>query len=279
MNFGYALSSPAIDDHKAYVISAQTKGYDEFWTVLTCCDTSNGSILWNYTMKEGFTDEMSFSSPAVAYGNVYFDSTSSDWTYGKIMCLNAENGTVQWVRKTNDVYTASSPAISSGKVFVGGLDAMWFEGNLYCLDAYNGTLRYTAFVDNDFIDSPPAIADDTVYICAVMGKMCAFRDPFKIGAIRGGLVAVKADITNILGADIQNLTYTIAVVGGLFHHINTQTNDTIAVLEAHTSDTVKASPVIGLGKIQITVTVQMEGLIPVVKKADGFVLGIFVIVK
>lgn len=279
MDFGYALSSPAIANHKAYVISAQTQGSDEFWTMLTCCNTSTGSILWNYSMKENSIEEVSFSSPAVAYGNVYFALVNYDWMYGKVMCLNAENGSVQWVHKSGTVYTSSSPAVSDGKVFVGGVDMTFFEGNLYCFDAYNGTLLYTAFVDNELMDSSPAIAGDTVYICSVNGKMCAFRDPFTIGEIRGGLAAVKADVTNILGEDIGNLHYNISVVGGLFKHINTQVNDTIPVLEANTSDTIKASPILGLGKIRIIVTVKMEGLIPVVKEADGFVLGIFVIVK
>jgi outer membrane protein assembly factor BamB len=43
MNFGYALSSPVIDNQKAYVISADTLGLEEFWCVLTCFDTSDGS--------------------------------------------------------------------------------------------------------------------------------------------------------------------------------------------------------------------------------------------
>jgi len=279
MDLGYALSSPAIDNHKAYVISAQTHGSNDFWTILTCCDTSTGSILWNYSMKENALFEVSFSSPAVAYGNVYFALVNYDWAYGKVMCLNAENGSVQWVHKSSTVYTSSSPAVSDGKVFVGGVDMTFFEGNLYCFDAYNGSLLYTAFVDNELMDSSPAIAGDTVYICSVNGKMCAFRDPFTIGELRGGLAAVKADITNILGKDIENLRYNMSVVGGLFKHINRQVNDTITVLEANTSDTIKASPILGLGKIHITVTVKMEGLIPVVKEADGFVLGIFVIVK
>jgi outer membrane protein assembly factor BamB len=279
MDMGYALSSPVIANHKAYIISAQTQGYDEFWTILTCCNTTTGAILWNYTMKENSMDEVAFSSPAVAYGNVYFASVSYDWAYGKIMCLNGENGSVQWVYKSSTVYTSSSPVVSDGKVFVGGVDITLFEGNLYCYDAYNGSPLYTAFVDNDLMDSSPAIAADTVFICSVRGRMCAFRDPFTIGEIRGGLCTVKTDIANILGTDVENIHYDISVVGGLFGHINTQVNDTIEILEANTSDTIRASPILGLGNIQITFTVTMEGILPVVKRANGVVLGIFVIVK
>jgi outer membrane protein assembly factor BamB len=279
MNFGYALSSPVIDNQKAYVISADTRGVDEFWCVLTCFDTSNGSILWNYTMKENNNDELSFASPAVAYGNVYFTSMDDEYAYGKIHCVNGENGTVQWVVKSNDICTLSSPIISSEKVFVGGVNVFLLEGNLYCLDALTGNLTYTAFVDNDFIDSTPAIADDAIYIGASSGKICAFKDAFKVGEIKGGLATVKTDITNVGDTDIEDVSYTISVVGGIFNHINTQRNNTIEVLEAQTSDTIRASPIIGFGKIQITITVELEGVNPVIKKADGFVFGIFVILK
>jgi outer membrane protein assembly factor BamB len=277
MDFGYALSSPVIDNQKAYVISAETQGTEEFWTILFCLDTSNGSILWNYTMKENIYNEISFSSPAVAYGNVYFSSTEDLWSYGKITCLNGENGSLLWTRKSNDVYTSSSPAISNGKVFIGGINVTTFKGNLYCYDAYNGKLMYTVFIDSDMIDSPPAIADDAVYIGASGGKMIAVRDAFQVGVIKGGLASVKTDIINVGNEDILNLRYTITIVGGIFKHINVQTNDTIPVLEAQTSDTIKASPILGLGKIAVTVTVEMEGVNPVVKTANGFVFGIFVI--
>jgi outer membrane protein assembly factor BamB len=279
MNFGYALSSPVITNHKAYVISADTLGFDQFWCVLTCFDTSDGSILWNYTMKENTTDELSFSSPTVSYGNVYVALMGSEWTYGKIMCLNADNGTIQWVHKSNDAYTLSSPIISDGKVFIGGLNMSLYEGNLYCFDAFTGDLLYTAFVDNDFIDSTPAIADETVYIAAVMGTTCAFQDSFKLRDIKGGLATVKFDIENVGGYDIQNIRYSMNVTGGIFEKINTQVNNTIEVLEAQTSDTIKAAPIIGFGKIQITITVEMEAVTPIVKTAEGIVLGIFVIIR
>ncbi|KYK23776.1 hypothetical protein AYK25_09915 [Thermoplasmatales archaeon SM1-50] len=279
MNFGYALSSPVIDNKKAFVISADTEGVDQFWCVLTCFDTSNGSILWNYTMKEETNDELSFSSPAVAYGNVYFALVGSGWIYGKIMCLNAENGTMQWVHKSNDAYTASSPIISDGKVFVGGVNLTLFEGKLYCFDAFTGNLTYTAFIENGFIDSTPAIADEVLYVCSQAGKVCAFEDVFKVGEIKGGLATVKADITNVGGYDIEDLHGTITVTGGLFNLINTQKNYSISLLEAQTSDTIKAFPILGFGKIQITITAELEGVNPVVKKADGFVFGLFVIIR
>ncbi len=279
MNFGYALSSPVIDNQKAYVISADTEGVDQFWCVLTCFDTSNGSILWNYTMKEETNDELSFSSPAVAYGNVYFALVGSGWIYGKIVCLNAENGTMQWVHKSNDAYTASSPIISDGKVFVGGVNLTLFEGKLYCFDAFTGNLTYTAFIENGFIDSTPAIADEVLYVGSQAGKVCAFEDVFKVGEIKGGLATVKADITNVGGYDIEDLHGTITVTGGLFNFVNTQKNYSISLLEAQTSDTIKAFPILGFGKIQITITAELEEVNPVVKKADGFVFGLFVIIR
>jgi len=162
-------------------------------------------------------------------------------------------------------------------VFIGGTNVTTFKGNLYCFDAYNGKPLYTVFVDSDTVDSSPAIADDAVFIGAISGKMIAVKDAFKIGVITGGFLSVKTDISNVGTEDIQDVRYTIAVVGGIFKHINVQTNDTIPVLEAQTTDAIKASPILGFGKIHVTVTVEMEGVNPVVKTADGFIFGIFVI--
>ena len=278
MNFGYALSSPVVDKQKVYVISADTKDPDEFWCVLSCFDTSNGSILWNYTMKE-INNELSFASPAVAYGNVYFTLIGEDWTYGKIICLNDMNGSVIWVHKSDDAYTLSSPIISSEKVFVGGLNVTLFEGNLLCFDAFNGNLIYKVLVDQNFIDSTPGVAADTIYVGSSFGKICAYKDIFKVGEIKGGLAKVKTDITNVGSYDILGLNYNISVVGGIFNQINAQINETIDVLEARTSDKIKASPIFGFGKIEVTITIELEDLNPVIKKADGFIFGIFVFIK
>jgi outer membrane protein assembly factor BamB len=279
MNFGYALSSPVIDDDKAYVISAETEETEDFWCMLTCVDTSNGSILWNYTMKENTREEMSFACPAVAYGNVYFTALEYEYSYGKLYCLNGENGSVQWVRKTNDMFTGSSPIISNGKVFVGGVDITTFEGNLYCVDAHTGSLIYSALVENFFMDSAPAIADDTVYIGASTGKICAFKDPCKVGEIHGGLLSVSLDIKNNVHSDVENIGYTLSVTGGLFHMINKHINGTIPVLEAQTTDTIKLIPIIGFGKIQVNATITMEDLNPIKRHAEGIILGIFVLIR
>lgn len=279
MNFGYALSSPVITNNKAYVISADTDGVDDFWCVLTCFDTTNGSILWNYTMKEEGNEELSFSSPAVAYGNVYFALVGSGWTYGKVLCLNGENGTVQWVHKSNDAFTASSPIISDGKVFIGGVNLTLFEGKLYCFDALSGTLRYDVFVDNGFIDSTPAIADETIYVVSQTGIACAFKDAFTVGEIKGGLLGIKTEIVNVEGYDLEDIHYRMSVVGGLLNRINSTMNSTIALLEAQTSDTIKISPIIGFGNVQITITVWVDGVSPVIREAEALVLGIFVLIR
>ena len=278
MNFGYALSSPVITTDNAYVISADTEGVEDFWCVLSCFDTTNGSILWNYTMKEDTTDELAFSSPAVAYGNVYFACVGSGWTYGKVICLDADTGAIQWVRKSNDAYTASSPVISEGKVFIGGVNLTLFEGNLYCLDAYTGEPLYKAFIENGFIDSTPAIAAETLYLCSQTGRICAFQDAVKIGDIKGGLATVKIDLSNVGADDVENIQGTMTVTGGIFDRINMTSNYSISILESQTTDTIRLLPVLGFGKIQVTVTVEMTGVNTVVKKAEGFVLGIFVII-
>jgi outer membrane protein assembly factor BamB len=282
MNFGYALSSPVITEQKAYMISAATKGTEEFWCELSCLDTSNGSILWNYTMRENTKDEMSFAHPAVAYGNVYFTAMEANYLYGKLYCFNGENGSVQWVRKTQDLFTLCSPVLSDGKLFVGALNMSSYKTNLYCLNAYTGNPLYDAQIMEYFIDSTPAIADDAVYIGANSGmgtsKIYAFKDPFKVGDIQGGFFGVKLDITNTGDTDVEDISYTMAVTGGLLGLINKEVNSSITILEAGTTDTIKVSPIFGLGKLHVTATVSYEGITPVTREAEGFILGVYVII-
>ena len=101
---------------------------------------------------------------------------------------------------------------------------------------------------------------------------------FPVATIKGGFATVKTDIINVGDEDIVDLSYTISVVGGIFNHINTQINKTIDVLEGQTY-TIRAFPIVGLGKIEITITIEVEGLNPVIKKAYGFVFGILVMTK
>jgi len=97
--------------------------------------------------------------------------------------------------------------------------------------------------------------------------------------INGGITSVKAILTNIGSEDAANVTWTIAVNGGLLHLINASTNGTVAILKIYQQQTVKANGVIGLGKITITVTATTPSANIVTKTVEGFAVGPFIVVK
>lgn len=274
MDFGYALSSPTIADGKAYIVNAETDNTD-FWTELNCVDTSNGDILWNYTMRDE-VDEICFSNPAVAYGNVYFGLVGGAWEYGKLICLDGDDGSTIWCDKSLYAYTLSSPVIAEEKVYVGGMEMGLMDGEILCFNAFDGSLKWRGEVGNVLIDSTPAIVDGCVFVADDMGKVCAFRDVFEIASIKGGLASVKVDIANIGNQDLNDVSYSITVEGGILNLINKSKSETIPILEAQTSDIIRIFPVFGLGKIKISATVSIVGISPFEIKKEGFVLGPFV---
>jgi len=271
MDFGYALSSPVIEGDIAYVINAETLDPD-FWCELNCLDISNGSILWNYTMKAEL-DELSFASPAVGYGNVYFTSIGDEWAYGKIYCLDGESGELLWTVKSSDAYTLSSPVIAENKVYVGGFDMMLFKGQVLCYDAFDGELLFSSWASEEFIESTPAIAYGAVYIATIYGKVCAYRDIYEIGKISGGFARVKAEIINVGDIDIENVDCAMTVSGGMFGLINRTLGDTITLLKANSSETISISPVLGFGPIEINVQIRASTISSCIEKKNGFVFG------
>ena len=104
-------SSPAVIDGRMYINS---KYY------LYCLNADNGSEYWSYSAGDAL---MYQSSPAVAYGKVYFCSGS---VFGTIFCLDSETGTEIWTYNIGEAIR-SSPAIADDKLFVGSDDK-----KIYC---------------------------------------------------------------------------------------------------------------------------------------------------
>ena len=99
------------------------------------------------------------SSPAIAYGHIYFGSGDSN-----IYALDAANGRELWHFKTGDV-VHSSPAVNDGMVFVGSWDR-----NIYALDAATGKEKWHFTTGNDTvyynqigIQGSPLISDSLLY--------------------------------------------------------------------------------------------------------------------
>lgn len=120
---------------------------------LFALNTTTGSKIWNYTTGGEVT-----SSPAVAYGCVYFES----WD-GNIYALDALTGTKIWSYTLNapSGYMDSSPTIVDGYVYVGAHE------NIYCLDALTGNKIWSNSISG--VRSSPAVANGYVYVGSMDG--------------------------------------------------------------------------------------------------------------
>lgn len=157
---------------------------------LHCLDADTGTLLWQANLNTSFY----WSTPAVAYGNVYLGSgmgqivNAQKYGRGVFYCVNATTGQVVWKNTRlfpeKKLYYLSSgcysPAIADGKVYV-GCDA-FLGPSFFCFDAFTGKTfwTYKRFVpffpfSNNCCESP-SIADGKVIEVSsgTLGKIICF---------------------------------------------------------------------------------------------------------
>ncbi len=147
----------------------------------SCWDAYTGTELWNLP-------GISFSSPSIAYGNLYgvsgntlycIGGAPADWNYGFLGNLEqprvavgqqgpTDISTPKWAFQAGgDIY--SSPAVVDGRVYVGSGDK-----NLYCLNAYTGQKIWN-FTIGHYLRSSPTVVGGSVYIGADDGYFYALN--------------------------------------------------------------------------------------------------------
>jgi outer membrane protein assembly factor BamB len=115
-------------------------------------DALNGSQLWSYPVG-GI-----YSTPAVAYGNVYV--ADQDTLYA----MDASSGTKLWdFTHPSFAPEYSSPTVVDGVVYIGSSGGDSYSGRLYALDAYTGGKIEEVEFDTK-IFSTPAVAYGMVYV-------------------------------------------------------------------------------------------------------------------
>ena len=128
----------------------------------------NGTEAWNVSFNG------TISTAALAYGKVYIGSAE-----GKLYCMNASSGEVEWVFEANGKID-SSPAVADGIVYFATNTP---NGTVYAVYAENGTLlwKYTLIPPEGKyynIMSSPFIYNGKLYIGADNGYVYAFgRNP------------------------------------------------------------------------------------------------------
>jgi len=172
INWNYSanggVQSPAIANGRVYFGSSDNNTYcfdvDPSDGVDEGIDDPDGvsyDLIWMFE-----TGDSVYSSPAVAYGNVYVGSND-----GKLYCLDAENGSEIWNYDTGYLpFRSSSPAVADGKVYIGA-----YLLNLYCINAENGD-EIWRYDFGGYIHSSPAVVDGKLYIGAHDGNVYCFRD-------------------------------------------------------------------------------------------------------
>jgi len=145
------FTSPAVAEDMIYIGSFVSHS-------LFALNATTGNKIWSYITGADVT-----SSPAVAYGRVYF--TSHD---GNVYALNASTGAKIWNYKASGFLREASPAVVGGRVYIGSSD------NAYCLDASTGAKIWNSSISGVAYSSP-AVANDYVYVGSLGGNVYALN--------------------------------------------------------------------------------------------------------
>jgi len=96
--------------------------------------------------------------------------------------------------------------------------------------------------------------------------------------IKGRFNKISTDIRNIGDQDANSVKWSVSVTGGILKRIDLHSTGTINTLSTQSETTVISDRIsLGLGRLEITVTVEASGGEPVTQTAWGFKLLFFVI--
>jgi len=157
--------------------------------VMYAVDMTGGEV-WNHSLT------VTFSSPAVAYGNIYIGSDEK-----RLYCFNASNGDEVWNKSVNGTIR-SSPSVADGTVYFGNNTG---DGTVYALNATDGTLRWRYDTGN-YVMSSPSVSDGIMFIGSDTGYLYAFGTPDTFW--KGNVVLLDGETLNVT-AENSGTNYTI----------------------------------------------------------------------
>jgi len=107
---------------------------------------------------------------------------------------------------------------------------------------------------------------------------------FQIMNFQGGIGSVSVDIKNNGSFTAKNITIEIKVVGGFFSGINFTSScincpTPLAPNATETESTRKDGYILGFGPIEITVSAMAKNVDKVTVKQEGFIFGLFILIK
>lgn len=98
-----------------------------------------------------------------------------------------------------------------------------------------------------------------------------------IDSIKGKFNKVSATIKNIGDNDLASVTWSISVEGGILKRIDVRSSGTVALSRQSETTVVSDRIPFGLGRLEITVTVEGSPDEPMERTAQGFKLFFFVV--
>jgi outer membrane protein assembly factor BamB len=133
------------------------------------CISSEGMLLWSYTIPYGSSGKTIFSTPAIHNNTVIFGAYD-----GNVYCLDCDTGRVNWVNFDCD-WIGSSPDISikNNLIYIGAEYGFWSKkGGLIAMEAETGELKWA------FRDMPEYTHGSPLCIDQLSMVLCGSNDGF-----------------------------------------------------------------------------------------------------
>lgn len=280
------IGGPNFDEPKSF-----TKAIDGGYVIVGCTDTNDGRVdVWVVKTDEtgeekwqktfGNSDLMEYSVCVKTISNGYIVlGTHQDENYtGSLWLLRLDTqGTLTWDKQISvdgTILGTSITPTTDGGYFITGIisDIITYISDVYLLKLnYQGATQWVKTIDisNGLYDevnwgiqtrdgSYVAVGStgdlynmtgtgDT-FILKIEAEKCVVLD-----SVTGGF-GVQAHLKNLDSSEAKDVNVLIEITGGIFHLINVSHMKTITI-PAGKEATVSRKPFLGVGSIDITVTV------------------------
>lgn len=131
-------------------------------------DRGTGELVWKTFISQGDSRGGSISSPAAAYGKIFFGATVNVAT-GAVIALDQRDGRIVW-QVAESMPVIGAAAAAGGAVFMGGID-----GTLHCFDASTGAELWNAA--RSTMLGGVSISSANVFVGSTDGNVYSFAIP------------------------------------------------------------------------------------------------------
>ena len=131
-------------------------------------DRGTGDLVWKTFIAQGDSRGGSISSPAAAYGKIFFGATVNVAT-GEVVALDQRDGRIVW-QAAESKPVIGAAAVAGGAVFMGGID-----GSLRSFDASTGAELWNAA--RSTIYGGVSVSSASVFVGSADGNVYSFAVP------------------------------------------------------------------------------------------------------